>query len=294
MSWLKSYRSSDLLVWKIILRKLFTITAKRFFQLPTYLTIFENSHQYLLTIRIQCSTLMKLNKFFHFHGAIYNYNETQYSPYDATKNKIYSILRPKADLISNCAHIFEKTVSFGDILNFIDEENIVIPVDFDCGITFYHEAPTEIGHENREWKNMSRSFEKPKCISSNDQHNCSIDEEQIFNIFLKPYNLWDIDPAPIRSLTHTNDRDSLSNQYSQTKTHRPGTDSYPVFASLRTMVSKKKGLRISFAHFPRKTYRTDEWSKQLLRFKSFGVSGKPEQWMEFCRLWWSVVELKCS
>ena len=176
-----------------------------------------------------------------------NYNETQHSPYVPTKNANYSILRPEADLISNCALILKKTVCLDDIWNFIDEENFVTLVDFDCGITFYHEAPTEIGQINREGKNYSRSCEKPKCISSNDQHNCSDDEELFFDNFVNPNNLWHIDPAPIKSLNHTTDGDSMSNQYPQTTNHQPGTDSYPVFASLRTMESKKKGLLISLA-----------------------------------------------
>ena len=43
----------------------------------------------------------------------------------------------------------------------------------------------------------------------------------------------------------------MFNDYPQTPTHQPGADSYPVFASLRTMEGKKKGLRISFALFRR-------------------------------------------
>ena len=42
------------------------------------------------------------------------------------------------------------------------------------------------------------------------------------------------------------------------------------------------------------TYRTDEWTKQLLRLKSWVISGSPEQWMEFYRLWWTVIVFKCS
>ena len=43
----------------------------------------------------------------------------------------------------------------------------------------------------------------------------------------------------------------MSNQYPQPTTHQPRTDSYPVFSSLRTMDSKRKGLRVSFAFFQR-------------------------------------------
>ena len=37
---------------------------------------------------------------------------------------------------------FQKTVSFDDIVHFIDEEDIVTYEDFDCVITFYTETPT--------------------------------------------------------------------------------------------------------------------------------------------------------
>ena len=55
-----------------------------------------------------------------------------------------------------------------------------------------------------------------------------------------------------RAATHTNVRDSMSNQCPQPTTHQPRTDSYPVFSSLQTMNSKRKGLRVSFAFFQRK------------------------------------------
>ena len=45
----------------------------------------------------------------------------------------------------------------------------------------------------------------------------------------------------------------------------------------------------SFREF---TYLTDVWTKQLLRLKSWVISGNPEQWMEFIRLWWTVIVFK--
>ena len=45
--------------------------------------------------------------------------------------------------------------------------------------------------------------------------------------------------------------------------------------------------------FKEVTYRTDEWTKPLLRLKSWVISGNPEQWMEFRRLWWAVSVFKC-
>ena len=42
------------------------------------------------------------------------------------------------------------------------------------------------------------------------------------------------------------------------------------------------------------TYQTAEWTKQLLRLKSWVIAGNPEQSMEFCSLWWTVIVFKCS
>ena len=53
-----------------------------------------------------------------------SYNKTQVSLYDSTKLAIHSILRPEDDLISNCGPNLKKTVSFDEIVQFIDEENM--------------------------------------------------------------------------------------------------------------------------------------------------------------------------
>ena len=180
-----------------------------------------------------------------------SYIKTQVSPYNPTKLAILSILRPEDDLLSNCGQNLKQTVSFDDIVHFIDEENIVTYKDFDCGITFYHETPTKIRDIYRERNNISRSCKKSKCIPSNDRHNCFIDEQHNSNIFLNPYSLWDMVPAPLMSLNHTNDSYSMSNQCPQPPAHQPRTDSYPVFSSLRRMHSQRKGLRVSFAFFQR-------------------------------------------
>ena len=163
---------------------------------------------------------------------MYNYKKTKHSPYDPTKLAIHSIFRPKAELISNCGQIFMKAVSFDYLVHFIDEENIVTYVDFDYGVTFYPETPTKVGETNRERIIISRSFEKPKCITSNDQGNCTVDEEDSFYTFLNPYSFWDMDPAALKSLKDTKDRDSMSNQYPQTTTHQPRTNLNQEFCSL--------------------------------------------------------------
>ena len=122
--------------------------------------------------------------------------------------------------------MFPKRRFFCDhIVSFNDQENIVTYVDFDCRITFHSEFPTSIGQTNGELKNFSRYCKKPKCIRNNDEHNCSFDEKNTSNIFLNPYNLSDMDSAVFRSLNHINDSESVSNQYPQTTTHQPRTDS---------------------------------------------------------------------
>ena len=182
---------------------------------------------------------------------MYNYNKSGLSPYDPTKLAIHSILRPEDGLISNCGPNVKKSVSFDDVVHFIDEENMVTYVDFDCGITFFPKTPTKISQINRERNYISKSCEKPQCIPSNDQQRCFVDEQHSSNISLNPLNLWVMVPAALLSLCHTNDTYSLFNQYPQPTTQQPSADSYPVFSSLRTMNNKRKGLRVSFAFFQR-------------------------------------------
>ena len=180
-----------------------------------------------------------------------NYNKSGLCPYDPTKLAIHSILRSEDDLISNSGPNVKKTVSFDDVVHFIDEQNTVTYVDFDCGITFLPKTPTKTRQINRERNYVSRCCEKPQFIPSNDQHVCVVDEQHSSNIFLTPYISRDMSPAARTSLNHNNDRYSISNQYLQATTHQPRTDSYPVFFSLRTMNSKRKELRVSFAFFQR-------------------------------------------
>ena len=83
----------------------------------------------------------------------------------------------------NCGHFFKRAISFDDLVHFIDQEDIVTNIDFDCGTTFYPEAPTKVEKFNREVKSISRSCEAPKCITYNDQQICCIAEEHKSNIF---------------------------------------------------------------------------------------------------------------
>ena len=204
-----------------------------------------------------------------------SYNKTKASPYDPTKLAIHSILRPEDDLISNCGPNVKKTVSFDVVVHFIDEENMVTYVHFDCGITFFPGTPTKMRQSNRERNYISRSCEKPQCIPSNNQHTYSVDEQHSSNIFLNPYNLWDMVPAARMSLSHNNDTYSMFNQYPQLTTQQPITDSYPVLSSLRTMNSERKGLRVSFAFFQRNYLPDGRMNEQVAKVEELSDFWKP-------------------
>ena len=183
---------------------------------------------------------------------MYSYNKSVLSLYDPANLAILSILRPEGDLISNCGPNIKKTVPFGTVVHFIDKENIVTYVIFDCGITFIPEISKKINQIGRDGNYISRSCEKPQFIPSSGQHICPVDRQHTSNIFLNPYNIWDMSAAALTSLNHNHDRYSMSNQYTQPTSHQPRTDSYPVFSSLRTMNSKRKILPIRFCVLSKK------------------------------------------
>ena len=203
-------------------------------------------------IKVQCSILAKLKSFSLLNEAMYNYNRNQDSTYDLKKLAIFSISRPEANLRSNCGQIFKKGFfRWHCALHWWGKHRGL--GRFDCGISFYTEAPKNVGEINRELKNISRSFENPRGITSIDQHYNSIDNEHISNNFLNRYNSWDMDSTDFKSLNRTNNGHSSHNQYPQKTTHQSKTNYYPVFSSLRTMDSKKTGLRgVSFAFFQKR------------------------------------------
>ena len=161
---------------------------------------------------------MEIEYLFALQEAMCNYIKTQVSFYDPTKKTVHFILRQEDDIRSNCGQNFEKIVSFDDIMHLIDKQHIVTSVDFDCGINFYPETPTEIKQINRERIYVSRSSEKPKCIPGNDQLNCSFDKQHSSDIFLNSCNLWDMVLTALMSTNHSNHRYPMSNQYPSNNT----------------------------------------------------------------------------
>ena len=82
-------------------------------------------------------------------------------------------------------------------------------------------------------------------------------------------------PAAPMSLSHTNDTYSTFNQYPQPTTQQPRADSYPLFSSLRTMNSKSKGLRVSFALFQRKYLADGRKNETIAKVEELSDLCKP-------------------
>ena len=176
-------------------------------------------HQSLCTIKIRCPTFFKSEKGFTLCWKQFTTKKT-----------------PKTLLTTLWSYIMS--------LHYVCPQSHY--VHSDCGIAFYIEARTEVGYINWERKSISRSCQNPKCIPSNDQRNCSIDQQLTTNIFLNSYNFWGLASAASLSFNHTNGKDSMLNQYTQTTSHQHRTKMYPAFSIFRLMDCKRKALRVSF------------------------------------------------
>ena len=224
-----------------------------------------------------------------------SYNKTQVAPYDPTKLAIHSILRPEDNLISNCGQNFKKTVSFDDIVHFIDEEDIVTYEKIlvvvllstlkllqkserstENGITFPDPVknasalPVTIGITVLLMSSITRISFSTRTIYGTwfQQHLCH-------SITLLIDTLCPISTLnqQLTNLEQTHIRCSLPCEGWTVK----GRDSESALHSFNEI-----------------TDQTDEWTKQLLRLKSWVFSGNPERWMEFRRLWRTVIVFKCS
>ena len=225
---------------------------------------------------------------------MYNYNKSVLSPYDPTKLAIHSILRPEDDLISNCGPNVKKTVSFDDVAHFINEENTVTFVDFDCGITFFPKTPRKFRQINREQIYISRSREKPSAYPATINTSVllmssiaviSFGTRTIYGTWFQ--QLLCHSPTPmIHTLCWISTLNQQLNNLEQTHTR----------CSLQREQWTVKGRDCASAlhSFKEITYRTDEWTNQFLRLKSWVICGSPEQWMEFRRLWSTVLVIKYS
>ena len=77
------------------------------------------------------------------------------------------------------------------------------------------------------------------------------------------------------SLSHTNDTYSMLNQKPQPTTQQTRADSNPVFSSLRTMNSKRKGLRVSLAFFQKKYLPDERMNETVAKVEELSDLWKP-------------------
>ena len=82
-------------------------------------------------------------------------------------------------------------------------------------------------------------------------------------------------PAAPMSLSRTNDRYSMLDQYPQPTTQQPRADSDQVFFSLRTMNSKRKGLPVSFAFFQRNYLPDGRMNETVAKVEELSDFWKP-------------------
>ena len=86
---------------------------------------------------------------------MYTYNKIQVSVWSYKASNSFHFAAKSRSYIKLWSYFQED--GFDEIVHFNDEENIVTYVDFDCGITFYPEAPTKVGQTNRKRNSISRS-----------------------------------------------------------------------------------------------------------------------------------------
>ena len=136
--------------------------------------------------------------------------------------------------------------------------------------------------------------EKSKCIPSNDRHNCFIDEQHnLISFWTRTiYGTW-FQQLSCHSITLMIDTLCPISTLNQQLTNLEQTH---IRCSLlcEGWTVKRSDCASALHSFNEITYQTDEWTKQLLRLKSWVISGNPERWMEFRRLWWTVIVFKCS
>ena len=141
-----------------------------------------------LQIAISAQTLSKLNVLSLTLGAMLNYFSTLDSLNDPRKLAIHSFMHLKDGLPSKCGDIFQKVVSFHDMVSLVDERNDVTFADFHCRIL----SSTKFIQKSKIWTgsgNISVSCQNSRCILCNDHNNKLINEEDASKLF---QDLWNI------------------------------------------------------------------------------------------------------
>ena len=231
---------------------------------------------------------------FPFSGSDVHLQKNQFYPYDPTKLAVRSILRPEDDFLSNFGWNFKRTVSFYDIVHFIDEENILNYGDLDCGIIFYPETPPKSD------RSSENGIKFPDAVKNSSTFPVTINKTVLLMRSINLISFWThiahgtwFQQLLCHSATLMIDNLCPTSTLNQQLTNIELTQ---VRCSLQCEEWTVRGRDCASGlhYFNEITYQTDEWSKQLLGLKSWVTSWNPEQWMEFHRLWWTVIVFKCS
>ena len=228
---------------------------------------------------------------------MWSWNKNQVSTYDPSKLPIYSILRQEDDLVSKCGHNCNKKVSFDDFVHFIDEQNIVTFEEFDSDITLLLSTLKFPQKSNRSTEN-GITFPHPMKMPCAFLVTIGITVLLMSSITLIFFWTRAIHGTWFRQLlchwiTLMIDTLCPISTLNQQLTNLELTH---IRCSLHCegWTVKGRGCASVLHSFNEITYQTDEWMKQLLRLKSWVISGNPERRMEVRRLWWTVTVLKCS
>ena len=168
MKWLKSFKSSDLLLWKITPWKKPHEQQFAFYNYQHTQALVKNLFNYCPRSERIAQPLSKLIDFSPLPEELYNYKKTETLLIILQNLQFVLSCVWKLTLDQAVVRNLSKLFLFINIGQFLDKKNIMISVDFACDITFYYEASTNVGQINRERKNIFRSSGKPKCIPSND------------------------------------------------------------------------------------------------------------------------------
>ena len=176
-------------------------------------------------------------------------------------------------------------------------KNIVTYVDFDCGITFYPEAPTEVDRIIRSTENEKKTFpdlaKNPSAFQATTNVILFMSSIHLIYFWARTiYGTW------MQQLFCCATRLMIGTLYAISTLKQQLTNLEQTYnrCSLRCERRTVRGrdCALHSDSFRKITYQTDDWRKQLLRLNSWVTFGSLEQWLEFQRLWWTVVVFKCT
>ena len=184
---LKLHISSNLLLKKTILQKLFTSTTTRFFKLATITNGGKNGHWYLSTNKIHCSNYVKDERFcpFAWKFVQLRFEQTLSSLYDSTKFETYSFFRPEFDVSCKYMNIWRRRILFMIWFSLLTSTTSWLMWIL---VVVYRSTPKLLKNSTYQpgMEKHLHILQKPVCTASNDQQNRFTYEEHTSNVSMDP------------------------------------------------------------------------------------------------------------